>query len=297
MRPLRRYVALFLALAIVSLMPRAGDGGNFMRPAQRGAKQVEDDEMAIFKPFLKAAEKAYEAAMKTGGVPADKRRGELVWAPLAAADTVMMGFKKTINDDYGSLFSKEKEHYEKDHKLWLGGIGFDLAGALFSDNELDSRYKDMASAGMVSFSSQVSFDVTFDEFNPGFNNNINYSAAYQDMMTKIQKYALSLLKDNESQTRNMGIADGLIKSPLSLIGVLDAASLSVKQYREALQIRNRANLFAAQEVSKLRLGIATQLDADAKLALARQQIRTDRQAAFKRSVGTWSSSALPVTSY
>jgi hypothetical protein len=70
----------------------------------------------------------------------------------------------------------------------------------------------------------------------------------------------------------------------------DSGENEMMRYRKAMQVRNQTNLFAAQEVSNLRLDIARQIDARTKFALTVQRTRTDRQAAFERSVGTWKQS-------
>jgi hypothetical protein len=67
----------------------------------------------------------------------------------------------------------------------------------------------------------------------------------------------------------------------------DSGKSEMMRYRKSIQARNQMSLFAAQEVSSLRLDIARQIDARTKFALTVQRTRTDRQAAFERSVGMW----------
>jgi hypothetical protein len=285
-------------LVLSPCAPRTAEGGSGgrLRPLERALEQSKEDELAIFGPILSAEAQAAKAVIKAlGKPPKNKERGSKVWPAIITADTTIMGAKQIINTTYSELLTKEKKDYENDHSVWVAGTAFDAFDGLLSGNPLDSRYKDMSKAGVLSFSSPASFDVSFDEMNPGFNGEIDYLKSYDNMMKGIRGYAKGLLKDNDAQTSDIVITDistltdilTLKNSPFALIGALDLASGSANKYREALQIRNRMNLFTAQEVAELRVNIASQMDADAKFALARQQIRTNRHAAFKRSVGIW----------
>ncbi|GHS92317.1 hypothetical protein AGMMS49957_19000 [Synergistales bacterium] len=123
----RRFAALLAAIFIVSLMPRtAADGGqNATRPMRRAMKQVEKDELAIFKPIIEADFKVIEKALSKP--PKSKERGVKAWGLIVASDTAIYGAlglsggKKTVSDDYGALFKKEKEDYTKDHNMWMAG--------------------------------------------------------------------------------------------------------------------------------------------------------------------------------
>ena len=318
MRTYARFASLFIALAVIAVLSAAVGAAVNERPIDRASEQIQEDEMSVFGPLVKADIKAVKAAISAlGKVPKNKDRATKVWAAgITAQDLLIAGFKYSIKEDYKALFDEEKTNYTKDHDMWAGGFAFDTFDSLYdsffsggSGNPFEDRYSQRSDAGVTAFLAPGRFNTKFDELNPPFNNSadyVDYTNVYKEMSDKTLAYAKGLLKDNEVQAKMDLIenvsdltslsaldADAIkekLTSPLVVTGLIDYATLSAKQYRAALQIRNRANLFTADQVTKLRLDIAAQIDADAKFAIARQQIRTDRQSAFKRSVGTWSGS-------
>ncbi|MDR2779810.1 MAG: hypothetical protein LBB28_01655 [Synergistaceae bacterium] len=283
---MRRAVRLTAALLVLSLVAGSlspgtlwAGGKNVMRPAERGKKHVDDEVMAIYKPAAEIGYKAAEAIIKVAGdAPDEKDIAVKVWPPLVLADGVVANFKKKIYDDYAAHVKKEKSDYAADHKAWTNNVYKDLSGGM------DTLYKGLLDGGALSFSSGPdAAAMGFDAANPGYRGlggNIAYLDDYKDMMSEWRKYSEAFIEANNSQIRE---TETLVKSVTSMRD----ETFSQSAYRKSMQARNQTNLFAGQEVSNLRLDIARQIDARTKVALTLQRTRTDRQAAFERSVGTW----------
>jgi hypothetical protein len=227
--------------------------------------------------------KAGEAISKTlGSAPDEKDIATKVWPPLVAADGVVAGFKKKIHDDYDTHVKKEKSDYAADHTAWTNNVFRDRNGAM------DTLYSGLLNGGAVSFSSESDISARFDAENPGYRGLGSGAAAYldnyKDMMSKWRKYSEAFTAANNSQALES-------ETNATSVTSMKDAIFSNAVYRKSMQARNQINLFASQEVSNMRLDIARQIDAGTKFALTLQRTRTDRHAAFERSVGTWKQTA------
>jgi hypothetical protein len=278
-------MSAFLALSVFAgCLPAAplwagGKTDDVTWPAQRGKKHVNDEVMAIYKPVVEIGYKAAEAIGKTLGSPPDEKDiATKVWPPLVAADGVVAGFKKKIHDDYDTHVKKEKSDYEEDHKAWSNTVFKDRDGGI------DTLYRGLLDGGALSFSQESSgIAARFEADNPGYRglgSDIAYLDDYKDMMAKWRRYSEAFVAANNSQALET-------ETDAKSVSSMKDAVFSNTMYRKSAQVRNQVNLFASQEVSNLRLDIARQVDARTKFALTLQRTRTDRRAAFERSVGTW----------
>jgi hypothetical protein len=282
MRRVARLTAALLALSVSAgcIFPTPLGAGNkeVSWPAERGKKHVNDEVMAIYKPVVEIGSKAVEAIGKTlGDAPDEKDIATKVWPPLAIEDAAVAKFKKNIHDDYDAHVKKEKSDYEEDHKAWTNNVFKDRNGAM------DTLYTGLLNGGALSFSSESGAASGFETENPGYRglgSGIAYLDDYKDMMSKWRRYSEAFIEANNSQALE---TETNAKSVTSMKDAIFSNSV----YRKSMQVRNQVNLFASQEVSNIRLDIARQVDARTKFALTLQRTRTDRQAAFERSVGTW----------
>jgi hypothetical protein len=278
-------IAAFIALNLLFVAP-ALSADSPMKPATRGYNQFYDQLRVQYKIFASSAWFLVEGAISAlRNPPASDWAGSLVWGTLTAEDGLFLLAKKSVYRTFAALVDKEKKDHTNDHKRWDNNIYSDLT------TSMNALYDNLSDSGALSFSSNSDMESNFDRLNPGYRDNIAYLDDYKTMMSGWQDYSVGFFDANRTQfdaisSRLSSIAK--MKDASFGTGTYDSTSADMKNYRAALQVRNQTNLFAAQEVSNLRLDIARQIDSRVKFALTLQQTRTDRQAAFDRSVGAWS---------
>jgi hypothetical protein len=177
---------------------------------------------------------------------------------------------------------EDKENYEKDHEP------LEEADAVFEDmaEEIRRLYTMLSSANALSFASSMTRDM-FDAQNPGYRNApegeyIDFSRAYKDRIGAWKDYAYGITAAANFE------AQSVLESQ-SVMGELSEASLSAYGYRQLLEAGAQSSNFANQEMSRLRIAIQRQIEAETKFALNARQERLDVHAAFKQAVREWKS--------
>jgi hypothetical protein len=105
---------------------------------------------------------------------------------------------------------------------------------------------------------------------------LRFSELYKSRVGQWQTYALAAITANNTQTSDATSVQTTIKS-------LHDASLAAEGYRQLLQSRHQTANFMNQEISKLRMDIQRQIDAETRIALNERQERADWQAAFEQA--------------
>jgi hypothetical protein len=175
-----------------------------------------------------------------------------------------------------------KENYEADHaRLKAADVVFeDMTG------EIRSLYAMLASADALSFADSLNRDM-FDAQNPGYRNAgagqyIDFSRIYKDRIGAWKNYAYGMTAASNFEARS-------ILESQSEIRELAEASLSAEGYRQLSEAGSQISNFTNQEMSRLRIAVQRQIEAETKFALNARQERLDVHAAFKQAVREWKS--------
>jgi hypothetical protein len=110
-----------------------------------------------------------------------------------------------------------------------------------------------------------------------------FSRAYESRVAEFQGHARDVLKGNN-------IAAGDIKSSQDKISRLKSASDGADAYVRLIQSGGQISTFLGQELSKLRVDIARQLQAEAEFTLNEQEERKDELLAFEQALKSWTDS-------
>jgi P-type conjugative transfer protein TrbJ len=148
----------------------------------------------------------------------------------------------------------------------------------------------MNSAQSLSLGAAFDFD-KFKIQHPGYRelveNAIDFAKLYRDRVNQWQDFAKVTLQAN-----NMAVSD--IKDDQQVIKKLHDQSRDSIGQMQALQAGNEIATFMSQEIAKMRMDMARQIDLQTEVAQNEEQIRADEQAAFENAVGTWKEDSTPI---
>jgi P-type conjugative transfer protein TrbJ len=202
-----------------------------------------------------------------------------------AMATTDMGLLIAISNTLEEIFDMQQDikalddrYYELDHEA--------LEEVVFNDwtAEAENLYAGLASSGALAFASSLTRDM-FEAQNPGYRitpdgSYINFAQAYKDRIEEWQDYLHGVFEANNTQAAE-------IEDSQETIAELKRASLGAKGYRQVMQAGQQITVFVNQELSKLRVDLERQLEAETKYALNEQQEKADAAAAFEGAVKTW----------
>jgi hypothetical protein len=205
---------------------------------------------------------------------------------ILALDISLAATRAVTKEKFDDWFDEIQGYYAFDHEP-LGG------GSLVYHSGLPSLLVSRAKQGTpggVSFATgdYAKFSSRFDELHPGYRGSSAglYISDYKKSASEWKNFADSHIEASEAEAAETDKLAGAVRS-------LAGASRGAGGYRQALQANGQARVFAVQQALNLRLDIARQTDARARLALERQQRRADLHAAFGRAaeVTSWTGTA------
>ncbi|MDR1021263.1 MAG: hypothetical protein LBL73_10940 [Synergistaceae bacterium] len=212
---------------------------------------------------------------------------------LVALEWTAYSYDRQITDKTKELYNMEyesdqlnQENYKRDHtplapqyKIWSD----QTAG-------LEKIYTALESSGALSFAADISRE-KFDAQNPGYRlpapgNYIDFAAAYRLRANDFRSYSLGVAIANNAESQSVLDAQSVIKRQNDASIMSGESKVGYLQMLQAgAQTRNHTN----QIVSRLRVDIGRQIEAETKFALNELQERTDRHAAFRQAVRDWKS--------
>ncbi|MDR1649749.1 MAG: hypothetical protein LBR71_05765 [Synergistaceae bacterium] len=194
-----------------------------------------------------------------------------------ALESQLPDVEKKITQDMAAIAAEAlrrdttevQPEYKKDHETLKDVVWKDITA------EVGAIYDALRSADNL-------FSVPGYRTPPEGGETLRFSELYKDRVGQWQAYATAAIAANKTQTGDATSVQTTIKS-------LHDASLAAAGYRQLLQSRHQTANFMNQEISKLRMDIQRQIDAETQIALNERQERADWQAAFDQAVNRWKS--------